>query len=102
MNDPEVIMPNSQATNRFIAHDAALEAAAAAIKLVRRIPTPLKSIADQVIRSAASVPANLARTLDAAAAFLGPHLMEFRMNPTFQRSNVSTFKRYGSRILRAR
>ena len=60
MNDPEVIMPNSPATNRFIAHDTALEAAAAAITLVKRIPAPLKSIADQVIRSAASVPANLA------------------------------------------
>jgi len=53
-------MPNSPTTNRFIAHDAALEAAAAAITLVKRIPAPLKSIADQVIRSAASVPANLA------------------------------------------
>jgi len=60
INDPEVIMPNSSATNRFIAHDTALEAAAAAITLVKRIPPPLKSIADQVIRSAASVPANLA------------------------------------------
>ena len=37
-----------------------LEAAGAAIALVMRVPAPLKSIADQVIRSASSVPANLA------------------------------------------
>jgi four helix bundle protein len=46
--------------NRLIAHAEALDAAGAAIRLVRRVPTPLKSIADQAIRSAASVPANLA------------------------------------------
>ena len=45
---------------RLIAHAEALNAAGAAIRLVRRVPTPLKSIADQAIRSAASVPANLA------------------------------------------
>jgi len=44
----------------FIAHRKALEAAGAAIALVMRVPAPLKSIADQVIRSASSVPANLA------------------------------------------
>lgn len=38
----------------------ALEAAGGAIKLVMRIPVPLKPIADQVIPSASSVPANLA------------------------------------------
>jgi four helix bundle protein len=36
-----------------------LEAAATAIALVRRVPAPLKSLADQVIRCASSVPANL-------------------------------------------
>jgi four helix bundle protein len=35
-------------------------AAGDAISLVLRVPAPLKSIADQVIRSASSVPANLA------------------------------------------
>ena len=60
MTDPEVIMPSSSATHRFIAHDKALEAAATALRLVMRVPAPLKPIADQVIRSAASVPANLA------------------------------------------
>jgi len=44
----------------LIAHRIALEAAGIAISLVMRVPAPLKSIADQVIRSASSVPANLA------------------------------------------
>jgi four helix bundle protein len=49
------------ATNTdLIAHTKAPEAAGMAIKLVMRVPAPLKSIADQVIRSASSVPANLA------------------------------------------
>jgi four helix bundle protein len=60
MNDPEVIMPDALATNRLVAHAKALDAACAAISLVKRVPAPLKAIADQVIRSAASVPANLA------------------------------------------
>ncbi|HSL18653.1 MAG TPA: four helix bundle protein [Methylomirabilota bacterium] len=37
----------------------ALDAAATAIALVGRVPAPLKSLADQVIRCASSVPANL-------------------------------------------
>ncbi len=49
----------NNATN-LVAHSKALEAAGIAIKLVMRVPAPLKSIADQVIRSASSVPANLA------------------------------------------
>ena len=44
----------------FIAHSYALAAAAIAIDIARRIPAPLKPIADQLIRSANSVPANLA------------------------------------------
>ena len=47
------------ATN-LIAYLKALSAAGSAIGLVKRVPAPLKSLADQVIRSAASVPANLA------------------------------------------
>ena len=43
----------------LIAHRKALEAAGIAINLVLRVPAPLKSIADQVIRSASSVAANL-------------------------------------------
>jgi four helix bundle protein len=60
MNDPEVIMPERRANTNLIAHGKALEAAGAAIKLAMRGPAPLKPIADQVIRSASSVPANLA------------------------------------------
>ena len=44
----------------LIAHHTALAAAGTAIRLVRRVPAPLKPIADQVIRSASSVAANLA------------------------------------------
>jgi four helix bundle protein len=60
MNDPEVIMSNATANTDLIARVKALEAASIAIRLVMRVPAPLKSIADQVIRSASSVPANLA------------------------------------------
>jgi four helix bundle protein len=60
MNDPEVTMSNAVANTHLVAHTKALEAAGVAIKLVSRVPAPLKSIADQLIRSASSVPANLA------------------------------------------
>ena len=60
MNDPEVTMRNAIAQPGLAAHSEALEAAGAAIKLVMRLPAPLKPIAEQVIRSASSVPANLA------------------------------------------
>ena len=53
-------MSNAATNTNLIAHTKALEAAGIAIKLVMRVPAPLKPIADQVIRSAASVPANLA------------------------------------------
>ena len=60
MNDPEVTMSNALGSPRFVAHEKALEAAGIAIAIAKGIPAPLKSIADQTIRSAASVPANLA------------------------------------------
>ena len=60
MNDPEVNMLNALANTNRIAHEKPLAAAGDAITLVLRVPAPLKSIADQVIRSASSVPANLA------------------------------------------
>jgi four helix bundle protein len=53
-------MSNALTNTKFVAHEKALEAAGIAIVLVMRIPAPLKLIADQVIRSASSVPANLA------------------------------------------
>ena len=58
MNDPEVTMRSSD-PNPFVALNVALEAAGLAIALVRGAPAPLKSIVDQVIRAAGSVPANL-------------------------------------------
>jgi four helix bundle protein len=53
-------MSNVLANTNLIAHEKALTAAGDAIALVLRVPAPLKSIAEQVIRSANSVPANLA------------------------------------------
>ena len=60
MNDPAVTMLDALPNSNLIAYRKALEAAAIALALVTRVPAPLKSLADQVIRSAASVPANLA------------------------------------------
>ena len=60
MNDPEVTMSEPAAKSKLHAHEKALEAAGFAISCVLRVPAPLKSIADQVVRSASSVPANLA------------------------------------------
>jgi len=59
MNNQEVIMRNALPSTGLIAHRKALEAAAIAISLATHVPAPLKSLADQVIRSASSVPANL-------------------------------------------
>jgi four helix bundle protein len=53
-------MSDALANTNLIADEKAIEAAGDAITLVMRVPAPLKSIADQVIRSASSVPANLA------------------------------------------
>ena len=53
-------MHERQNRNGFDALDKATTAAGIAISLVMRVPAPLKPIADQVIRSASSVPANLA------------------------------------------
>ena len=60
MNDPEVTMSNAATNTNLIAHAKALEAAGIAIKLVMRVPAPLKSIADQAIRSANSPKATAA------------------------------------------
>ena len=53
-------MSNAVNNTNLVAYTTALEAAGIAIKLVLRVPAPLKSIADQLIRSASSVPANIA------------------------------------------
>jgi len=60
MNDQEVTMSHALPATNLIAYEKALIAAGSAIGLVKRAPPPLKCLADQVIRSAASVPANLA------------------------------------------
>ena len=62
MNDPEVIMleTRQKPKRELIAHRVALEAAALALGIVGSIPPHLKSLADQIVRSASSVPANLA------------------------------------------
>ncbi len=60
MNNPEATMHEKQQSTRFDALEKATTAAGIAIPLVMRVPAPLKPIADQVIRSASSVPANLA------------------------------------------
>ena len=60
MNNPEVTMHDAQQSTGFNALDKATTAASIAISLVMRVPAPLKSLADQVIRSASSVPANIA------------------------------------------
>lgn len=53
-------MRGPQPTSNFIAHSKAEEAARIAISVVMNVPSPLRSMADQVVRSASSVPANLA------------------------------------------
>ena len=53
-------LSNAVASTNLVAQEKALQAAGNAIALARRVPAPLKSIADQVIRSASSVPANIA------------------------------------------
>ncbi len=53
-------MHDSLPNNNLIAYTVALEAAATTLALVRRVPAPFKSLADQLIRAASSVPANLA------------------------------------------
>ena len=60
MNDPEVIMLDTRPTTGLTVHRRALEAAGLAMRLVARVPAPYRSLADQVIRAASSVPANLA------------------------------------------
>ncbi len=60
MNDLEEIMHDANHDSTFIAHQKALEAAGISIGLMLRVSSPLRNLADQVIRAASSVPANLA------------------------------------------
>jgi len=52
MNNPKVTMHRMQRRSEFDVLENATSAAGIAISLVMRVPAPLKSIADQVIRSA--------------------------------------------------
>jgi len=56
-------MHDAKPNTDFIAHTKAIEAAGIAIKLVSGLPIRLRSLTDQVVRSASSVPANLAEGL---------------------------------------
>ena len=49
MNDQEVIMSNALPATNLIAYEKAIAAAGTAIQLAKRVPAPLKCIADQVI-----------------------------------------------------
>ncbi len=53
-------VPRALPRNRLLAHELALEAAGQALALVAGLSGPYRSLGDQVIRSASSVPANLA------------------------------------------
>jgi len=57
---PGLTMFDALPPSNLFACSKALEAAGIALALVLRAPAPLKSLADQVIRSASSVLANLA------------------------------------------
>ena len=59
MNTQEDTMHEHRPTTKFIVHSKAVKAAGIALSIALRVPAPLKSLADQVIRSASSVPANL-------------------------------------------
>ena len=50
----------SSAPKQLVALSTAIEAAGLSLSLARRVPAPLRSIADQVVRASSSVPANLA------------------------------------------
>jgi four helix bundle protein len=60
MNNPEVTIHEIRISNRFDVQEKAIEAAGIAIALATKVPAPLRSIADQLVRSASSVAANLA------------------------------------------
>ncbi len=59
MNNPEVTMHDSQPKNELIACTKAIEAATLVFALVKSVPAPFKSLADQIVRAASSVAANL-------------------------------------------
>ena len=60
MNEREETMPHTLHSRKPAAQAKALRAAGMAIGLVMAVKAPLRSLADQVVRAAASVPANIA------------------------------------------
>ena len=60
MNTTEESMHHTPNGNTFEVLDIALQAAGTAIAIAGRVPTKYRSLADQIVRSASSVPANLA------------------------------------------
>ena len=52
-------MPVATPPNQLVAHAVALEAAGAALGRVRQVPGPWRCLAEQVVRAASSVAANL-------------------------------------------
>ena len=104
MNNKEATMQHTRNGNRFEVLDKATQAAGIAVALAMRVPSPLKSIADQVIRSASSVPANLAeghgrsgrdrlhhfRIAYASAKEVDVHLRILCISQTSHRGNATT------------
>jgi four helix bundle protein len=104
MNNKEATMQYTRNGNRFVVLDKATQAAGLAIAVAMRVPAPLKSIADQVIRSASSVPANLAeghgrsgrdrlhhfRIAYASAKEVDVHLRILCISQTSHRGNATT------------
>ncbi len=60
MNEKETTMSHALPTRPLAVQPKALQAAGLSIRLAARVKAPFKPIADQVIRSASSVPANIA------------------------------------------
>ena len=53
-------MNDTPSNSNLIVYRKALEAATIVLTIVNRVPAPMRSLADQAIRSATSVPSNLA------------------------------------------
>ncbi len=60
MNEKEKPISHALSTTPLAVQSKALEAASLSIRLAARVKGPFRAIADQLIRSAASVPANIA------------------------------------------
>ena len=104
MNNTEVTMHNPPTGTGFDALDKAIQGAEIAVSLALKVPAPLKSIGDQLIRSASSVPANLAeghgrsgrdrlhhyRIAYASAKEVDVHLRILCLAYTSQRGNATT------------